>query len=145
MEEEPLEGQHEHPPTPPVVDSAALHPPYDGPDRRRAAAGDPIVAAITHAVRQAPGGKNEPDTMWDRVSHIAVVALGLLTLILMFKLSSDIDEDTKAQQKFREGISCFLIDSVQRPTTGEAADRQRAATEMLIRCGFIETPGNEGG
>jgi hypothetical protein len=133
----------EHPPTPPVVDAAALHPPYDGPDRRKADT-DPIVAAITHAVRQAPGGTNQQDSMWHLVADIAVVALGLLTLVLMFKLSSDIHEDTKAQEQFREGISCFLVDSVQRPTTGETADRQRAATEMLIRCGFIETPGNGG-
>jgi hypothetical protein len=137
------EGAHDHAPTPPVVDAAALHPPtYDGPDRRRAA-GDPIVAAITHAVRQAPT-QNQPNAMWHVVADAAVVALGLLTLVLMFKLSADIHGDTRAQEKFREGISCFLIDSVQRPTTGEVADRQRAATEMLIRCGFIETPGNGG-
>lgn len=136
---EDADGAHEHPPTPPVVDAGALHPPYDGPDRRKPAP-DPIVAAITHAVRQTPN-TNQPNAMWHVIADVAVVALGLLTLVLMFKLSSDIHEDTKAQEKFRTGISCFLVDSVQRPAL-EAADRQRAATEMLIRCGFIETPGN---
>lgn len=124
-------------PTPPVVDPAALHGGYTGPERRTS---DPIVAAITHAVRQTPQ-KHQPDQVWPHVAQLAAVALNFLILILMFKLSADIHRDNVKQEEFRDGISCFLVDSVQHPPDADTS-RQQAATEMLIRCGFIETPGN---
>jgi hypothetical protein len=128
------------PPTPPVVDSGALHSDWTGPERRRS---DPIVAAITHAVKQAPQAR-QPDGVWPFVRDAGLVAINLLILILLFKLSGDIHHDRTEQEKFRDGISCFLVDSVQTPPTTDLTDRQRAATNMLVRCGFIETPGNGG-
>lgn len=128
------------PSTPPVVDPAALHPKgWDGVERRKA---DPVVAAIAHAVKQAPPGV-QPDGVGRMVMYVSVMALQLLTLILMFKLSGDINTDTRKQEEFRDGVSCFLVETVQPSELPTETSREQAATAILRRCGFIETPGNE--
>jgi hypothetical protein len=137
-----VEGQHEHHyPTPPVVDPGAL---YSGPERRRT---DPLTQAITQAVTKAserPAMGTQPADVWHIVRDACIVALALLSLLLTWQLSRAVHRNNERQTDFRDGVACFLVETVQaaaQPETSAAA-REKAANDILRRCGFIETPGN---
>jgi hypothetical protein len=133
MEEEPVT------PTPPVVDTGILNEQYDGPDRRKQ---DQLTVAIASAVsRVQPPKGGGPDIVKDIIRDAIIVALVLTCLISQWKLA-DVDHQNNADQRlFRDSISCFLVETSRTNPAGQT-DPQRAATDILIRCGFIQTPGN---
>lgn len=129
----------EHDPTPPVVETGAL---YAGPDRR---ASDPLTDAITSAVGRVtpPPRGTAPRDVSAIVKDAVVVALAVLVLVSQFRLADRLEANNDQQQEFRDGVSCFLVESVRAEAApADAAARQKQATDVLIRCGFIETPGN---
>lgn len=130
----------EHAPTPPVVDPDALA--YEGIDRRRV---DPLTQAIANAVgrNSPPARQADPRDVIGVVKDAVVVALVVLVLISQFRLADRINENNDQQQEFRDGVSCFLVESVRgaaAPAVTPAA-QQKAATDILIRCGFVQSPG----
>lgn len=136
-----MEGQHEHHPTPPVIEPGAL---YDGPERRRT---DPLTQAITQAVTKAnerPAAGPRPDDVWHIIRDACIVGLVLLILLLTWQLSRSVHRNNERQTDFRDGVACFLVETVQAAAQPAATDtaREKAANDILRRCGFIETPGN---
>lgn len=118
-------------------------PIYEGPDRR--AVTDPLTAALTNAVAHAAGPqprRTEPRDVTGIIQSGVVVALVLLVLVSQFRLADRLNESDDEQEEFRDAVSCFLVESVRADPATDPAGAQKRATDTLIRCGFIEAPGN---
>lgn len=115
-------------PTPPVIETG-----YQGPERRHDPT-VPLAQAIENAVSKASHSpKGVVDEVVLKIAAGVVIATGMMMLFLIFSLKGTITESNKDQEKFRDSVSCFIIE----------VSKQTSSNDILTKCNFVQTPGNE--
>lgn len=117
-------------PTPPVIETSG----YVGPERRSDPA-EPLTKAIENAVSKVQQGsqpKGYVDAVIIKIAAGVVVGTGILMLLLIFSLKGTITDSERDQRKFRDSVSCFIIE----------VSKQTPPNDILVKCHFVSTPGN---
>jgi len=119
-------------PAPPVTDLTDAG--WDGVERRTDPT-TPLAKAVEKAINSATN--STPVENYTRTALFKIldgVRFGIVILIvfLLFIVMDKVQSDNEDQQKFRDGITCFVIEVTS------ATER----SDILTKCGFVNTPGN---